>query len=119
VDRRALGAAGEEAAARALAREGWTLLERNARTPSGEIDLVVERGGVLGFVEVKARRARPGGAAPEEAVDAGKAGRVLRAVEEYLARRRLRGARTAFLVAAVDLDAAGRPGAVRIVPGES
>jgi putative endonuclease len=118
VDRRALGDAGEEAAARALAREGWTLLDRNARTPSGEIDLVVERKGVLGFVEVKARRSRAAGA-PEEGVDAGKAARVLRAMEEYLARRGLRGARTAFLVAAVDLDPAGRPVEVRIVPGES
>jgi putative endonuclease len=118
VDRRALGAAGEDAAARALRRDGWTLLDRNARTPSGEIDLVLERRGVLGFVEVKARRLREGGR-PEEAVDDRKAGRVARAAGEYLARRGLAGARTVFLVAAVDLDAGGSPLGVRIVPMES
>jgi putative endonuclease len=117
VDRRALGATGEEAAARALARDGWTLLDRNARTRSGEIDLVLERRGVLGFVEVKARRSRAAGS-PEEAVDRAKADRVERAAGEYLARKELAGARTAFLVAAVDLDEAGRPLAVRILPME-
>jgi len=118
VDRRALGAAGEDAAARALEGEGWTLLDRNARTPSGEIDLVLERKGVLGFVEVKARRSRAAGS-PEEAVDAPKAARVARAAGEYLARRGLSSARTVLLVAAVDMDPEGRPLAVRILPMDS
>jgi putative endonuclease len=115
--RRALGAAGEEAAARALRREGWTLLDRNARVRAGEIDLVVERRGVLGFVEVKARRSRAAGT-PEEAVDGRKAARVAAAAEEYLARRGLSAAPRALLVAAVDMDAEGRPVEVRIVPLE-
>jgi len=117
VDAGSLGRTGEDAAARALAREGWTLLERNARTPSGEIDLVLEKGGVLAFVEVKARRPRPA-EAPEEAVDREKAARVARASEEYLARRRLRDARRTLLVAAVDCDSAGNPVGVRILPLE-
>lgn len=115
MDRRALGRTGEDAAARALAGEGWTLLDRNARTPSGEIDLVLERAGVLGFVEVKARRSRAAGS-PEEAVDDRKADRVARAAGEYLARRGLSGARSVLLVAAVDMDPAGNPLAVRILP---
>jgi putative endonuclease len=118
MDRRALGAAGEDAAARALVKDGWTLLDRNARTPSGEIDLVVERKGTLGFVEVKARRSRSAGT-PEEAVDDAKASRVARAAAEYLRRRGLSGARSEILVAAVDMDPDGRPIAVRIVPLES
>jgi putative endonuclease len=117
VDRRALGRSGEDAAARALTGEGWTLLDRNARTPSGEIDLVLERAGVLGFVEVKARRSRAAGS-PEEAVDDRKAGRVARAAEEYLARRGMSGAKSVLLVAAVDMDPAGKPLAVRILPLE-
>lgn len=117
-DRRALGAAGEDAAARALAREGWTLLDRNARLRSGEIDLVAERRGVLGFVEVKARRSRAAGA-PEEAVDARKADRVVRAAGEYLARKGIPGARREFLVAAVDMDADGKILEVRLLPMEA
>ncbi|MCK6482347.1 MAG: YraN family protein [Planctomycetes bacterium] len=116
-DARSLGRAGEEAAARFLAKEGWTLLERNARTPAGEIDLVLERGGVMGFVEVKARRGRSAGS-PEEAVDREKADRVARAAEEYLSRRRLQGARRTLLVAAVDMDPAGNPVLVRVLPLE-
>lgn len=34
---------------------GWTILDRRARTGAGELDIVARRGGVLAFVEVKAR----------------------------------------------------------------
>jgi len=118
MDRRTVGAAGEEAAARALVREGWTLLDRNARTRSGEIDIVAERSGRLGFVEVKTRRSRAAGT-PEEAVDDGKVSRVAKAAAEYLRGRGLAGAPSEILVAAVDMDAAGKVLAVRIVPLES
>ena len=116
-ERRTHGKAGEDAAALALRREGWILLDRNARVRAGEIDLVVERRGVLGFVEVKARRSRAAGT-PEEAVDSRKAARVAAAAEEYLARRGLSEAPRALLVAAVDLDPAGSPVEVRILPLE-
>ena len=36
-------------------RDGWAVLARRARTPAGELDLVMEREGLLAFVEVKAR----------------------------------------------------------------
>jgi putative endonuclease len=51
----AAGRDAEGIAADALAREGWAVLARRARTPEGEIDLVAEREGLLAFVEVKAR----------------------------------------------------------------
>lgn len=38
-----------------LLDEGWAVLARRARTPAGELDLVVRRGAMLAFVEVKAR----------------------------------------------------------------
>ena len=52
-DRR--GRLAEDAAAAALEQDGWTILARRLRTPAGEIDLIVEREGLLAIVEVKAR----------------------------------------------------------------
>ena len=54
--RRALGRRGEELAADYLQRRGYSVLDRNARTRYGEIDLVVHRRHALVFVEVKTRR---------------------------------------------------------------
>jgi putative endonuclease len=53
--RHALGRRGEELAAEYLRRGGYSVLERNARTRYGEIDLVVRNRRALVFVEVKTR----------------------------------------------------------------
>src|SRR5690606_33880661 len=45
----------EAAAAALLIAKGYRLLARRYRTPLGEIDLVVKRGRLVAFVEVKAR----------------------------------------------------------------
>ncbi len=50
----------EAAACAALARDGWTILLRRARTAAGEIDIVAEHRpphapSLLAFIEVKAR----------------------------------------------------------------
>ena len=55
-----LGRAGERAAARYLEHLGCKILARDARTFSGELDLVALDGGVLRFVEVKTLREKPG-----------------------------------------------------------
>jgi putative endonuclease len=54
--RRTLGRLGEELAVAHLRRMGFALLERNARTRHGEIDVIAFDGRVLIFVEVKTRR---------------------------------------------------------------
>jgi putative endonuclease len=56
--RRALGKLGEQLAAAHLERLGFAIVERNARTRYGEIDLIAFNGEALVFVEVKSRRAR-------------------------------------------------------------
>lgn len=55
--RRALGRAGEEAAADFLRRRGFELVARNYHTPFGELDVVAEKDGALVFAEVKTARA--------------------------------------------------------------
>ena len=55
--RKRLGQAAEDLVAERLAGAAWELVERNARTRHGELDIVALDGGALVFVEVKAGRA--------------------------------------------------------------
>jgi len=55
--RQSLGRAAESLVAERLAAAAWEILERNARTRHGELDVVALDGRTLVFVEVKAGRA--------------------------------------------------------------
>jgi putative endonuclease len=54
--RQSLGAYGERVAARYLTDLGMTVLDRNWRCPTGEIDLVLREGSTLVVCEVRTRR---------------------------------------------------------------
>jgi len=112
---RALGVLGEEAAARFLARRGFTILERNLRSRWGELDLVARDGHTVVFVEVKARR-EGAGDPPQAAVDARKQARLARLALAYLARRRLGEPPCRFDVVAVTVDRTGAVQAIRHFP---
>jgi putative endonuclease len=81
-----LGRRGEDLAARYLSEAGLTVLERNVRLPSGEIDLVAQDGDELVIVEVKTRIGDEA-TAPDEAVNAAKLARLDRLSEAYVARQ--------------------------------
>ena len=49
------GREGERRAAWWLWLRGWRILDRRVRTPAGEVDLVVRKGNLVAFVEVKTR----------------------------------------------------------------
>jgi putative endonuclease len=82
-----LGRWGETAAADFLVRHGYTVLERNARTPYGELDLVVfvESGALpaVVFVEVKTRASDTLGP-PEISITGRKRAHLLAAAQAYL-----------------------------------
>lgn len=81
-----LGNKGEDAAAAHLEQKGYAILERQYRTPAGEIDLIARDGKTLAFVEVKTRRnARYG--LPSAAVGPEKQQRIVRSAMWYMSRR--------------------------------
>jgi putative endonuclease len=85
--RRALGAAGEDAVADWYRAAGFEVLDRNWRCREGELDLVVARGRLIVFCEVKTRRSDAFGA-PVEAVTAPKQRRLRALAVRWLEERR-------------------------------
>lgn len=87
--RRTLGKLGEDLAASYLAGLGYQTVVRNWRTRAGELDIVAQDGEWLVFVEVRARRAGAGGAAPalghpEESVTPRKQRQLVALADAYL-----------------------------------
>ncbi len=75
----------ESVAARYLAGHGWRIRERNYRFGHREIDLVVQRGGIVAFVEVKGRRGA-GYGHPLEAITWRKRREIERVARHWIAR---------------------------------
>jgi putative endonuclease len=82
-ERLALGRWGEEQAVRFLRRQGMKILERNYRTPVGEVDIIARQGKNLIFVEVKTRSGVAYGL-PQEAVGRAKQRQIARTAQWYL-----------------------------------
>ncbi|NLC70558.1 MAG: YraN family protein [Desulfuromonadaceae bacterium] len=82
-ERLSLGKWGEETAASYLQAQGMKIIERNYRTPLGEIDLIAHHKKNLVFVEVKTRRSNLFGV-PQEAVGKRKQHQIIRAAQWYL-----------------------------------
>jgi len=80
---RRFGDFGERVAAHHLEAKGYTVLERNWSVKEGEIDLIVQKGDDLVFVEVRSRQGNAYGS-PEESIVGRKATRVLAAVDAYM-----------------------------------
>lgn len=79
------GRRAEAAAALWLQLKGYRILDRRARTPQGEIDLIALRGNILAFIEVKARARRE---AAIEAVTSMGRKRIQDAANAWVSRRR-------------------------------
>lgn len=85
--RQQTGQDGEDAALAYLGRHGLTLLQRNFRCKGGEIDLIMQDGDTLVFIEVRKRAdLRHGGAAAS--VTHAKQKRLIIAAHSYLQRHR-------------------------------
>ncbi|WP_250448220.1 YraN family protein [Actinotalea sp. C106] len=111
----AVGRYGEKVAAAHLVEAGWTVLDRNWRGPSGEIDIVALDGEELVVVEVKTRTGE-GFGHPAEAVTPAKLARLRRLAAQWVTSHDERPASIRVDVVAVW---ASRRGAARVehLPG--
>lgn len=82
---RELGRRGERRAAWFYRLRGFTIVEQNVRWRDGEIDLVVRRGNLLVFAEVKTRQSLTAGHG-YDAVRRDKQRQIVRLADNYLAR---------------------------------
>jgi putative endonuclease len=112
VQRQRIGRAAEELVARQLAALNWEIVERNARTRFGELDIVARDGHTLVFVEVKAGRENSafGPERPILGVDHRKQQRVRRLATAWMGERREAPyyAEIRFDAVGVTFDRAGR-----------
>jgi putative endonuclease len=100
---RGVGQEWERLAEKHLKEAGYRIRARNFRTRVGEIDFVAQDGNVLCFVEVKGRHG-PGFGLPEEAVNAEKQRRIVRAAQVYLQREHLESTTCRFDVVSILQD---------------
>ena len=106
--RQAVGAYGEELAARHLVEAGMVVLDRNWRCELGEIDLVLRDGATLVICEVKTRTSTRYGD-PLEAVTEQKAARLRRLAARWLAGHDLRPGEVRIDVVGVLVPRRGAP----------
>ncbi len=105
------GVIGEDAALHAYMDTGYRLIARNWRCRIGELDLILVRGPVLVFCEVKARRGEAFGGG-WEAVTARKRAKVRSVAQAFLMSSGLRPDAIRFDVASVEVGR--RPGQAKV-----
>jgi len=97
-----MGARGESLAVNCLKKNGYKILEQNYCSKLGEIDIIAKDGGVLAFVEVKARRTDQFGG-PKLAVTPQKQRKISMVALEYLKQTGQMNEKARFDVVAIRL----------------
>lgn len=110
-----LGLAGEQLAAEHLQRCGYTILHRNYRTRSGEIDIIARHRETVVFIEVKTRKNQLFGS-PAAAVTLRKQVQISRVAQEFLQREGLIACPARFDVVSV-LAASGKAARLEVITG--
>ena len=103
-ERHTSGTLGESLACAELELRGYAILATRYRSRFGEIDIVSSRAGVIGFVEVKARRRAAGsdGTVALDAVHPRKRRKIASMALDYLAAHDQLDAPCQFIVVAID-----------------
>lgn len=101
--RRRVGQKGEDLAFAFLKRNGYKILEKNFKSPLGEIDIIAREGRTIVFVEVKARSSLEFGSA-KGAVDWKKQRKLSLLALDYLKKKALLDQAARFDVVAIEWD---------------
>ena len=112
--RRLVGSTGEDAVVVWYEAAGYSVVDRNWRVRAGELDVIVRRGAVLVFCEVKTRRSNAFDT-PAEAVTARKQARIRSLAAQWLAANRVGARELRFDVAGVEPN--GRGWTVSVIEG--
>jgi putative endonuclease len=97
------GALGEKRAVETLTREGYKIVEKNYRSPFGEIDIIAEEDDYLVFIEVKKRNTMAFGS-PFEAVSPQKKRHIIRSAMFYMKKHRCFDRKVRFDVVGVESE---------------
>lgn len=98
--RRQIGKSGEDLAVTFLKKKGYQVLARNYRAIRGEIDIVMQDGATLVFVEVKTGTTNKFGN-PETWVNQKKQAQIAKVAQAYLLKNGLEGMNCRFDVIAI------------------
>jgi putative endonuclease len=101
--RREEGIQGEEQATKTLKRKGYRIIEKNYRSPFGELDIIAEEGGYLVFVEVKKRNTSTFGDS-FESVNAVKKKRIVKTAMFYMKTHKCFDRKVRFDVVGIDRE---------------
>ncbi|MDO9355750.1 MAG: YraN family protein [Solirubrobacteraceae bacterium] len=112
--RSALALRGETLASEHLERCGFRIVERNARTRFGEIDVIAHGHDTIVFVEVKTRRAGGSAGEPLEAIDHRKVRQVRKLAASWLAEAPNRPSAGDIRFDAIGVTVDGRGGLVSL-----
>jgi putative endonuclease len=99
-ERQELGIAGEEVAFEFLKKKRYRILERNYKTPLGEIDIIAQDRDYLVFVEVKSL-SDTSYILPQEMVNKKKQAQIIKTALSYLKAKGLKNANCRFDCVAV------------------
>jgi len=109
-----VGKFGERAASAFLKKKGYRVLEKNLRTPFGELDIVARKGPFLVFVEVKTRAGYSLGP-PYLSMTWKKQRSIVKNAFSYLKRRGLVYSNWRIDVVSVNLDSDGRVEKIELI----
>jgi putative endonuclease len=105
--RKQLGTLGEQLAAELVTQKNMSILARNWRCRTGEIDIIADDDGVIVFIEVRTRRMTGRFGTPQESVDYRKQRQVRHTAQVYLHQHQLHDRTARFDLVAVEMDKQG------------